>query len=74
MLTRRSFVAAAPVAALAACVRPDAAPVEPPKPDWPPLPAFYGALQDEPFPVPAVPEDVVDPRFWRCLLYTSRCV
>ena len=65
MLTRRLFVAAAPVAALSACVRPESAPVEPPKPDWPPLPAFYGALHDEPFPVPAVPEGVVDPRFWR---------
>lgn len=65
MLTRRLFVAAAPAVVLAACVRRDPVPVEPPKPVWPPLPAFYGAVPDEPFPVPAVPEGVVDPRLWR---------
>jgi lipoprotein-anchoring transpeptidase ErfK/SrfK len=66
MLTRRLFLAAAPVAAVAACARPEPAlPPEPPAPVWPPLPAFYGAVTDEPFPVPAVPEGVVDPRLWR---------
>ena len=66
MLTRRLFLAAAPVAAVAACARPEPAPPPvPPAPVWPPLPAFYGAVTDEPFPVPAVPEGVVDPRLWR---------
>lgn len=75
MLSRRLFVAAAPVAALAACARPSsrnpapvvapateaAAPVAP----IPPLPARYGAINGEPHPVPAVPEGVVPPELWR---------
>lgn len=67
MLTRRLFVAAAPALALSACIRPPEPPpaAPPPQPVWPPLPAFYGAVTDEPFPVPAVPEGVVDPRLWR---------
>src|SRR5690606_18200515 len=36
-----------------------------PPPPPPPLPAFYGAVADEPYPVPAVPEGVVDPALWR---------
>ena len=31
----------------------------------PALPDFYGAVTTEPFPVPAVPPGVVDPRLWR---------
>jgi lipoprotein-anchoring transpeptidase ErfK/SrfK len=31
----------------------------------PPLPAFYQAVPDEPFPVPAVPEGILKPRYWR---------
>ena len=41
---------------------PDPAPVPPP---FPPLPARYGAITDEPFPVPAIPEGVVPPELWR---------
>lgn len=67
MISRRFFVAAASAAALSACVRPDtvsrAAPPAPPP--FPPLPARYGAVLDEPYPVPAIPEGVVDPRLWR---------
>lgn len=36
-----------------------------PGPTLPPLPPFYGAVTDEPYPVPAVPEGVVPPRLWR---------
>ena len=31
----------------------------------PPMPARYGAITDEPFPIPAVPPGIVPPRFWR---------
>ncbi|MFB2533352.1 L,D-transpeptidase [Paracoccus sp. p4-l81] len=66
MMNRRFFVAAGAVAGLSACApaipKP---PPEPPRPVWPPLPAFYGAIYDEPYPIPAVPEGIVDPRLWR---------
>ena len=67
MLTRRLFAAAGAAATVSACVKPAVAPPppEPEKPDWPPLPAFYGAITDEPFPVPAVPEGIVPPELWR---------
>lgn len=67
MITRRLFAAGLPSVALAACAPTLSAPPDatPPKPDWPPLPAHYGAIEDEPFPIPAVPEGVVDPRLWR---------
>lgn len=72
MLARRAFLAALPAAALGACARDPAASLpEPatraaaPEPAWPPLPDRYGAIADEPYPVPAVPEGVVDPRLWR---------
>ena len=29
------------------------------------MPAHYGAILTEPFPVPAVPDGVVDPKLWR---------
>ncbi len=68
MPDRRTFAALAAASALAACVRPalpargaGAAPPPPP----PPLPAFYGAVEDEPYPVPAVPPGVVGPALWR---------
>lgn len=64
MLTRRSFVAAGAAASLSACARP-VAPAPEPDPIIPPLPPFYGAVTDEPYPVPAVPEGVVPPRLWR---------
>lgn len=67
MLTRRMFVAAAPVALLAACARPEevtrAATADLPPP--PPMPVRYGAIADEPYPVPAVPDGIVPPQFWR---------
>ncbi|HCZ01564.1 MAG: hypothetical protein A3D16_18460 [Rhodobacterales bacterium RIFCSPHIGHO2_02_FULL_62_130] len=67
MLTRRLFVAAGAAASLSACSR-SAAPVtaipEPAKP-IPQLPPFYGAVTDEPYLVPAVPEGVVPPHLWR---------
>ncbi len=69
MFTRRAFIAAGSFATLSACA-PQALPVAapPPEPDpasFPPLPAHYGAITDEPYPIPAVPEGVVDPRLWR---------
>lgn len=67
MITRRSMIAAGLAASVAACAR---QPDEPqaaasPQPGIPPLPAFYGAMLDEPYPVPAVPEGVVPPHLWR---------
>jgi len=68
MITRRLLLAAAP-AALAACTMRGAPPVNdyspPPPPPLPPLPARYGAITDEPFPVAAVPENLVPPELWR---------
>lgn len=66
MLTRRAFLAAGSAATLSACAPaplPDQTPISPASP--PALPAFYGAVTTEPFPVPAVPPGVVEPRLWR---------
>ena len=38
---------------------------EPENEIFPLLPAYYGAITDEPFPIPAVPEGIVPPRLWR---------
>lgn len=71
MFNRRSFVAVSAATALSACLPaqapPVSAPAAPPEPLPPPplLPAFYGAVEGEPFPVPAVPEGVVPPHLWR---------
>lgn len=69
MLTRRSLLAAGAAVSLSACLpatsRHQSASAAPPSPPIPPLPAFYGALPDEPYPVPAVPEGVVPQRLWR---------
>lgn len=67
MFTRRSFVAAGAAASLSACVRPaEPVPVaSEPAQITPPLPAFYAAVLDEPYPIPAVPEGVVPPHLWR---------
>ena len=68
MLTRRSFVALAATAGLAACARPPAelAPSSGiPAPAFPPLPAFYGAVTTEPYPIPAIPEGSMAPHLWR---------
>lgn len=70
MITRRHLLSGGAAAALAACARPPSAPIAPPSPPPPPpmlplLPAHYGAINNEPFPIPAVPENVVHPRLWR---------
>ncbi len=62
MITRRIFIAASTAYGLAACA--PKPPEVPPAPPIPPLPARYGALPDEPYPVPAVPEGVVPERLW----------
>jgi lipoprotein-anchoring transpeptidase ErfK/SrfK len=65
MLTRRTFVAMA-AAGLSACARPEPATVtRAAPPQYPPLPDFYGAITDEPYPVPAIPEGSVAPEYWR---------
>lgn len=66
MLNRRNFVALGGMAALAACTQ---APVEPEvtravAPPPPPLPDFYDAITDEPYPVPAVDPGLPE-RLWR---------
>lgn len=69
MLTRRRFCAAGVMTALSACARdPLEAPINPvhgADPRLTPLPSYYGAMTDEPYPVPAVPEGVVHPRLRR---------
>ncbi len=74
MLTRRRFTATAVFGAmaipLAACAPrpPISAPLafaEPTPQAPPPMPAFYDAITDEPFYIPAVPQGVVHPRLWR---------
>ncbi|QQA42821.1 L,D-transpeptidase [Pelagovum pacificum] len=73
MFTRRTFLGAASAAAVSACTRtPEPQPAmafqqtdaPPPEPVIPPLPARYGAITDEPFPVPAIPEGVVPENLW----------
>jgi lipoprotein-anchoring transpeptidase ErfK/SrfK len=69
MITRRSFASLGATACLVACARPPApeagrAAVAPPS-QYPPLPAFYGAVAGEPFPVPAIPEGTLAPDHWR---------
>jgi lipoprotein-anchoring transpeptidase ErfK/SrfK len=63
MISRRLVLGAASAYGLAACA-PKAPAVEPPPP-IPPLPARYGAMPEEPYPVPAVPEGVVPEKLWR---------
>jgi lipoprotein-anchoring transpeptidase ErfK/SrfK len=72
MLKRRSFLAGGAALGLSACGLParDMAPplsprIPPQAPVMPPLPAHYGAITDEPFPIPALPENVVPPHLWR---------
>ncbi len=69
MINRRAFMAASSAATLSACaMTPQAiAPTKPaPEPAIiPTLPAHYGAVTGEPYPIPAVPEGVVPPALWR---------
>ncbi len=67
MLTRRMFVAASAASSLSACMGPAALPVVAPEPApiAPPVPAFYGAVLDEPYPIAAVPSGVVPSHLWR---------
>lgn len=70
MLTRRNVIAGGIAAALSACTRPNpetdvrtaAMAVDASKP---PLPGFYGPVLDEPYPIPAVEEGIIDPKYWR---------
>ncbi|MGJ8545286.1 MAG: L,D-transpeptidase [Sulfitobacter sp.] len=67
MFTRRSFVALAAMGGVAACARPavQIPAATPVVPDYPPMPAFYDALYDEPYPVPAVQASEVAPHLRR---------
>ncbi len=65
MLTRRTFVALAAMGAASACARAPAQPLPSPSPVRPPMPAFYDAITDEPYPVPAVSGDILAPRLRR---------
>jgi lipoprotein-anchoring transpeptidase ErfK/SrfK len=68
MLNRRSFVALGGMGLLAACASPNPEPeasMAMPAPPPPPLPAFYDAVTDEPFPIPAIEPGTLDPRLWR---------
>lgn len=74
MLTRRKFVASLAATGLSGCATAPEAPLQalrldafeaPPAAPPPPMPARYGAIYDEPFPIPAVPAGVVPERLWR---------
>ncbi len=65
-MRRRHFLVAGPAAALAACARTEQAPVATlPSRTVQLLPEHYGAILDEPFPIPAVPPGVVSPELLR---------
>lgn len=64
-MNRRIFLTAASAAALAACAKSAPKPQPLPGQTIPLLPARYGAVTDEPYPVPAVPEGVVPPELLR---------
>lgn len=68
MLNRRSFLGAASAAFVSGCTSMGSsysamAPARPPLP--PEMPAFYGPIFEEPFPIPAVPSGVVPQQYWR---------
>lgn len=65
MISRRFFVAAGAVASLSACTQPSQDVAPPVREPTPPLPPHYGAIHDEPYPVPAVPEGVIPQRLLR---------
>jgi len=68
MITRRLFISAAPLIALSGCSTSFSStktlaptPVAAPKS----MPAFYGPITTEPYPIPAVPTGVVPQKYWR---------
>lgn len=70
MLTRRTFLGAASVMALAGCStvsgQNTATPIPRPSVSQrPAMPSFYGPIPNEPFPIPAVPAGVVPQQYWR---------
>lgn len=68
MLTRRAFTASAVAFGLSACAQSNAVPTPQAgaaPPMHPSLPPFYGAIGDEPFPVPAIVPGSLPPRHWR---------
>lgn len=68
MYTRRSLLSLGAAVGLAACVPAEITPVSRgvvPPPAFPPLPDFYGAINDEMFPIPAIREGVLAPEYWR---------
>jgi lipoprotein-anchoring transpeptidase ErfK/SrfK len=70
MLTRRSLVGLALASGLSACMRPQDDPVTraetaPAVPAPPPMPDLYGAITDEPYPIPAIPPGSIRPELWR---------
>lgn len=71
MIARRRFLALGGASLLSACASlpetPDPATrtAAPRLPEVPPMPEHYGAILNEPFPIPAVPPGVVPPALWR---------
>lgn len=69
MITRRLFVGSVALAGLSGCTsigsrtEPISAPALKPAP--PTMPAAYGAILDEPYPIPAIEPGIVAERFWR---------
>lgn len=69
MISRRLFLSSAALAVLSGCTsigsrnNPISAPAIKPKPQS--MPAIYGAIVDEPYPIDAVPRGVVPERYWR---------
>ena len=66
MITRRIFMGAAASAALSGCTTVGTGgKTTVPAAPTPTMPAFYGPVPDEPYPIPAVPAGVVPERYWR---------
>lgn len=69
MITRRLFLGAAPLAVLSGCTTFGSSndiasrPAIEPAPKV--MPIAYGAVLDEPYPIPAVPNGIVPERYWR---------
>ncbi|MCY0094299.1 L,D-transpeptidase [Hoeflea ulvae] len=69
MITRRLFLGAAPLAVLSGCSTIGSSTDTPSGPALKPtrkaMPAAYGAVLDEPYPIPAVADGIVPERYWR---------